>query len=217
MENRKTTALTSSVGADERQSPSKNIISIIPNDNEQINLQATKSLKNEDFNHLQTMSLTELYDTVYPQKKTIVEGFIYSGTYLFVGAPKVGKSFFMAQLGYHISGGIPLWEREVSQGTVLYLALEDDYSRLQYRLSNMFGTEGNDDFHFATKSKTLEEGLEGQLDRFMAEHDNVKLIIIDTLQKIRAVGGEKYSYGSDYNNVARLKASTGNIELNKLV
>lgn len=205
MENKKTTALTSSVGADERQPLSKNIINIIPKDNEQINLQATKSLKNEDFNHLQTMSLTELYDTVYPQKKTIVEGFIYSGTYLFVGAPKVGKSFFMAQLGYHISCGIPLWEREVSQGTVLYLALEDDYSRLQHRLSNMFGTEGNDDFHFATKSKTLEDGLEGQLDRFMTEHDNVKLIIIDTLQKIRDVGGEKYSYGSDYNNVARLK------------
>ena len=56
---------------------------------------------------------------------------LYCGTYLFVGTPKVGKSFFMGQLAYHVAMGLPLWEYEVHQGTVLYLALEDDYARLQ--------------------------------------------------------------------------------------
>ena len=63
-----------------------------------------------------------------------MEGLIDAGTYLFVGAPKVGKSFFMAQLAYHVSMGIPLWDYKVRQGSVLYLALEDDYARLQKRL-----------------------------------------------------------------------------------
>ena len=61
---------------------------------------------------------------------------------LFVGAPKLGKSFLMAQIAYHISTGEALWNYPVRQGTVLYLALEDDYRRLQERLYRMFGTEG---------------------------------------------------------------------------
>lgn len=217
MTDKKMTANVSSVGADERQPNSQNIISIVPNREEKINGNAVKTMENGGFKDLTTKTLTELYDTVYPQKKSIVDGFLYSGVYLFVGAPKVGKSFFMAQLGYHISSGIPLWGREVHQGQVLYLALEDDYSRLQHRLSTMFGMEENDNFHLATKSKTLEEGLEVQLERFMAEHDDVKLIIIDTLQKIRDVGGEKFSYANDYNIVARLKDFCDNHEMCMIV
>mgnify|MGYP002243279236 FL=1 len=59
--------------------------------------------------------MTELYDTVYPPRKPIVNDLLYSGTYLFVGAPKVGKSFFMGQLAYHVAMGLPLWEYEVHQ------------------------------------------------------------------------------------------------------
>ena len=58
--------------------------------------------------YLPTKSLTTLYDEVYKPKTPIIENLLYSGTYLFVGAPKVGKSFFMAQLGYHISSGTDL-------------------------------------------------------------------------------------------------------------
>lgn len=116
MVDKKMTAIASSVGADERQSTSKNIIDIIPNNMGKGNLQAVKTLENGGFKDLATKTLTELYDTVYPQKKSIVDGLLYSGVYLFVGAPKVGKSFFMAQLGYHISSGIPLWGEKFIRG-----------------------------------------------------------------------------------------------------
>ena len=133
------------------------------------------------------------------------EGLVYAGTYLFVGAPKVGKSFFIAQLGYHVSRGIPLWDYPVRKGTVLYLALEDDYARLQKRLSRMFGLDSTDSFYFATRSKSLNEGLEEQLTRFVKEHMDARLIIIDTLQKVREVSGDKFSYASDYDIVTKLK------------
>ena len=150
--------------------------------------------------------MMELYDTAYPPRLPIVDGLLYNGTYLFVGSPKIGKSFFMAQIGYHISKGIPLWGLSVRQGTVLYLALEDDYARLQKRLSQMFGMEGSEDFYFATKSKSLNDGLEKQLVTFVTEHKDARLIIIDTLQKVREVGGDKFSYASDYEIVTKLKA-----------
>ena len=120
--------------------------------------------------------MEELYDTVYPPKAAVVDKLIYNGTYLFVGAPKIGKSFLMAQLGYHISMGLPLWNYQVNQGSVLYLALEDDYARIQKRLSRMFGMESTQNFHFATKSKALNEGLEEQLTNFMKEHPDTKLL-----------------------------------------
>ena len=118
-------------------------------------------------NSLMTISMNELYDNVFQNRPPIIEGLLYSGTYIFAGAPKVGKSFLMAQLAYHISTGQRLWEYEVHQGDVLYLALEDDYQRLQSRLFRMFGVEGTDHLHLTVQSKLISEGLEVQLEDFL--------------------------------------------------
>ena len=205
---RKTTASISSVGADGKQPIMKNHTEIIANEIAQINLQATNNCKSPEKSgcSLQTVSMTELYDTLYPPRMPVVDGFLYGGTYLFVGAPKVGKSFFMGQLAYHIAMGIPLWDYPVRKGTVLYLALEDDYARLQRRLSQMFGIESADNLYFATQAKTLKEGLDGELEEFVKQHTDARLIIIDTLQKVREVGGETFSYSNDYEIVTKLKA-----------
>ena len=210
----KMTAPIASVGADVEQPLSNKLtnqsIADLPGKG---NLQATnnaentaKSANKKNPDDLEIVSMMELYDTAYPPKLPIVDGLLYNGTYLFVGSPKIGKSFFMAQIGYHISKGLPLWGFSVRKGTVLYLALEDDYARLQKRLSQMFGMEGSENFYFATKSKSLNDGLEKQLVTFVTEHKDARLIIIDTLQKVREVGGDKFSYASDYEIVTKLKA-----------
>ncbi len=154
---------------------------------------------------LETVSMAELYDTVYPSKPPLIDGLLYTGTYLFVGAPKLGKSFLMAQLAYHISMGIPLWNYPVRKATVLYLALEDDYRRLQERLYRMFGTEGTDNLFFSVSAGNLGNGLNEQMQEFIKEHTDTKLIIIDTLQKVRENGGDNYSYANDYEIITRLK------------
>lgn len=155
---------------------------------------------------MHAISLNELYEQVYASRPPLIDGLLCSGTYLFVGAPKLGKSFLMAQLAYHVSLGRPLWGYNVRQGTVLYLALEDEYRRLQERLFRMFGVEGADELYFATSVRQLGGGLQEQLDRFVRDHPNTKLIIIDTLQKVRENGGDRYSYASDYDIVSQLKS-----------
>ena len=155
---------------------------------------------------MQTVSMPELYEMVYPGKPPIIDHFLYPGTYLFVGAPKVGKSFMMAQIAYHVSSGTPMWNYSVRKGTVLYLALEDDYRRLQERLYRMFGTETTPDLFFSVASKSLTEGLLAQLDTFMNEHQETSVVIIDTLQKVREAEGDTYSYARDYDIIAGLKA-----------
>lgn len=205
MMNNKTTAPVSSVGADEEQSIQENTNQIISNSQQQINVEAVKSPEKSGQSGLDTISMTELYDTVYPLRTPIVDGFLYGGMYLFVGAPKVGKSFFMAQLAYHVAAGLPLWEYPVHQGTVLYLALEDDHARLQRRLFRMFGIEGSNKLHFATQAKALNEGLELQLEAFVQKHLDARLIIIDTLQKVREASGDRSSYANNYKIVTKLK------------
>ncbi|WP_295580502.1 helicase RepA family protein [uncultured Oscillibacter sp.] len=155
--------------------------------------------------YLPSLSMNELYDRVFPSKPPVVEGLLYPGVYLFVGAPKVGKSFLMAQLAYHVSMGLPLWGYEVRRGAVLYLALEDDYPRLQERLYRMFGADSAGGLFLSISAHTLGGGLEKQLEGFVQEHPDTRLIIIDTLQKIRETGDERYSYASDYEVITKLK------------
>ena len=88
----KTTAPVSSVGADGAQPQLKNHTEIIANETAQINLQAVQNPEKSGSGRLQTVSMTELYDTVYPPRTPIVDGFLYGGTYLFVGAPRGTES-----------------------------------------------------------------------------------------------------------------------------
>ena len=60
-------------------------------------------LRQLDPSYLKTVSMTKLYDTVFEVQTPLIDGLLERGTYLFVGSPKVGKSFMMAQLAYHIS------------------------------------------------------------------------------------------------------------------
>ena len=76
-------------------------------------------LRQLDPSYLKTVSMTTLYDTVFEVQTPLIDGLLQRGTYLFVGSPKVGKSFMMAQLAYHISTGTPLWEYKVRKATVL--------------------------------------------------------------------------------------------------
>ena len=210
------TAITSSVGADERQSNQKHIRNIIPTEPQEINSTGENSQENikeiyrrlcrlSDPYYLHTVSMTELYQTSYGIRTPIIDGLLYTGAYILAGAPKIGKSFLVAQIAYHVSTGKKLWGLDVHQGTVLYLALEDDYQRIQSRMFMMYGVEDSENLYFATVANKIGNGLDEQLEYFIKAHPYTKLIVIDTMQKIREVGGEAYSYASDYEIIGKLK------------
>ena len=203
------TAPVVSVGADTEQSSQNltdNSLTDFDPDFKGFDEMQREILRMMDPSYLKTVSMSELLDNVYQSKPPLVDGLLYRGTYLFVGAPKLGKSFLMTQLAYHISTGTPLWNYPVCKGTVLYLALEDDYRRLQERSYRMFGTAENECLFFSVSAGQLGSGLDEQLTNFLREHSDTSLIIIDTLQKVREVGGDNYSYANDYQIITRLKA-----------
>ena len=210
------TAQSTSVGADERQSIQKdsdNSISAseakgngeMKNSTEGLEEMYRRMQRMADPRYLHTLTMTELFQTSYKSRPPIIENLLHSGAYLLAGAPKIGKSFLVAQIAYHVSTGQELWGCKVHQGTVLYLALEDDFQRIQNRMFMMYGVNDTPNLHFATAAGKIGNGLDEQLENFIREHSDTKLIIIDTMQKIREVGGEAYSYASDYEIVGKLK------------
>lgn len=206
----------SSVGADDGQSISKNSDISITTSKEEINDEVVnpqesleeiyrKIQRMSDPAYLHTVTLDELMDNVFEVKSAVIENLLYTGAYILAGAPKIGKSFLVAQIAHHVSTGQDLWGYKVHQGTVLYLALEDDESRLQRRMFRMFGVEGTSSLHFATSAKMIGSGLDEQLEKFVREHRDTKLIIVDTLQKVREAVSDSYSYSSDYEVIGKLK------------
>ena len=201
------TAPGSSVGADEGQSLNSTTGSIADgeDDYKEFLRKMRETERLLDPSYLHTFSMNDLYDQTFTGRPPLIDGLLPTGTYFVAGAPKVGKSFLVAQVAYHVSTGTPLWAHPVRQGGVLYLALEDDKQRLQERMSRMFGVEGTDDLSFASYSGQVGAGLETQLDNYLREHPGTRLVIIDTLQKVRAVSGEAYSYAKDYEVIGQLK------------
>ena len=220
-ETKEKTAINTPVGADVRQpNPNQLIASItdLPAEsNENFDELKKKLRRMQDPAYLPTVTMTELYDTVYESKPPVIDGLIQNGTYIFAGAPKIGKSFLMAQLAYHVATGKPLWGYDVHQGTVLYLALEDGHERLQKRMYRMFGVEDVSKLYFAISAKQLGNGLDAQLEKFVREHPDTRLIIIDTLQKVRELSGEAYSYRDDYQIIGQLKQLADRFQLCMLV
>ena len=204
------TVLNPSVAAEGEQ-PLTNHGTSIPDDVGGINNETVKSAGGKK-NRLKTVSMTELYSQVYVSRPPIIGGLLYTGTYILAGAPKLGKSFLMAQLAYYVSTGTDMWGFPVQKGAVLYLALEDDYGRLQKRLYKMFGVETAENLHFGIEAPSLGDGLMDMLEGFVEDHPDTRLIIVDTLQKVRG-NGDGHTYSSDYQDICQLKRFTDSRDL----
>jgi RecA-family ATPase len=165
---------------------------------------------------LTVISANELLNMEFPESRPVISRLMPRGTYIFAGAPKIGKSWMVLWFAKQISSGAPIWDFDTTKGDVLYISLEDPARRLQNRLMEI-ADENIENIYFATESEIIGNGLEKQLNNFIAEHPNVSLIIIDTLQKIREISGDNYSYASDYEAISTIKHIADNQDIAFLI
>ena len=145
----------------------------------------------------------------------VVDGLIPTGLSLFCGSQKIGKSWLMLKLCLCVSQGIPLWDMPTLEGNVLYLCLEDTFCRIQDRLFRLTD-EANGRLHFAVASCKLSDGLIVQLEDYLKEYPQSRLIVIDTLQKIRTASKDN-AYANDYGDISLLKDFTDRHSLSVVV
>ena len=153
---------------------------------------------------LETMTAEQLQSAPSSPVPFLVDELIPEGLHILAGAPKIGKSWLALWLCLCVSQGQPLWNFAVTQGEVLYLSLEDSYRRIQSRLFDLT-EDAPPTLHFAILADTLKHGLEQQIEQFLTEHPTTKLVVIDTLQRVRSAGGDSNLYANDYQDVGLLK------------
>jgi len=136
--------------------------------------------------------------------KFIISRILPTGLHLLAGSPKIGKSWLCLWLCNQVSRGLPVWDFQVQKSTTLYLSLEDTIDRLHFRLSKIT-EESTEQTLFATESSDISNGLLEQLESFIAKYADTSLIIIDTFQRVRDNATDKNMYGSDYDEVRKLK------------
>ena len=115
-----------------------------------------------------------------------------------MGAPKVSKSFLMAQLAYHVSMGLPPVGVRRPPGNSPLSGPEDDHHRLQERLYRMFGTDSAGTT-YTSPSTPSSWARPGQTAKGLCPGTSGHpLIIVDTLQKSGRRAGTRLAYANDY-------------------
>lgn len=162
---------------------------------------------------LSTFTLEELLGKEFPPVKWIVPDLLPEGTMLLTGKPKMGKSWLALGLCVAVAtGDKALGTFSVEIGDVLYLALEDNQRRLQERARDVLQENpgAQDRLHFSTAAPRLDQELLPGLEEWLKEHPDARLVVIDTLARVRAKTSEKRSlYEQDYEVGAELTTLAG--------
>ena len=149
------------------------------------------------------VSASELCRMNFPPPVLTVKGLIPTGAMILAGKPKMGKSWMVLAIGVAVaSGGKALGKLDVTPGSVLYLALEDPWRRLKLRLEKIVGANVPEALNLVTQWPRLDEGGAEHLRNYLEKHNDTRLIIVDTLQRIRRVSNGQHFYEQDYEAIA---------------
>ncbi len=155
-----------------------------------------------------TLSAQDLLALDLPEPKFIVPGLLTEGLAVLAGPPKLGKSWFALDVALAVAAGSQaLGFVEVEPGDVLYLALEDSNRRVQDRLRKMLGAERPPPrLHVSTTWPRHHQGGLQHLEKWLDDHDEARLVVIDTWARAkRPSGGKGNVYEQDYETAAEVQ------------
>lgn len=161
--------------------------------------------------------LNDLLDKDIPSIEWIIPNLLPSGLILLGGKSKAGKSWFALNLCLAISEGrLAFGTLSCQPQKVLYLTLEDHERRVQYRVNKLLdNSKVSRNFMYATEwarfaaPNVTTKGVDGfsELRQILIQHGDIKLVVIDTWQKIRpSKRGSRDDYESDYAHLSQIQA-----------
>jgi len=154
---------------------------------------------------LSTVTAADLQKKDIPPVRWIVQDLIPAGLTILASPPKFGKSWMAMSLCLSVAMGGNFLGYQCNKCGCLYCALEDGKRRLKSRMGKIIGsTPAPPGFSFTTTTPTLGNGLVDALEGYIRQNPTTGLIVVDTFQKVRDMGG-KDVYGRDYADVGTLK------------
>ncbi|WP_336491301.1 AAA family ATPase [Methylobacterium nigriterrae] len=150
----------------------------------------------------------QLKPMYFPPIKYVVPNYIVEGLTLFAGKPKRGKSWACMDIAIAVAtGGTALGGVACERGDVCYAALEDNPRRLKRRLHTLIGTAEDwpAGLTFICSMPRLRDGGIALVRRWIEAAEQPRLVIVDTLAKVRDPKGEQQSnYEADYAAMSEL-------------
>lgn len=142
----------------------------------------------------------DLIRTEFPDIFFIVNDLLAVGSAILAAPAKTGKSWMMLQLAIAAAEGGYFLGHRVNQCEVLYFALEDSPRRLKDRLKKQLsGRPAPEGITFITEAPTIEDGLLAEIEKMVTNNPKIKLVIIDTLQKVKPPSSKTQTpYEQDY-------------------
>ena len=152
------------------------------------------------------ITASELSTKTFKPLMWIVEDILPEGCYLLSARPKVGKSWLSLQISLAVALGESTLGKNVIKGKAIYLALEDNQRRLQSRLDLLkpYGYITDDLLLFTQWPSFDHNGVEELINLILKEEP--KLVVIDTLAKVRGASRSSHVYENDYKTLAPLTA-----------
>jgi DNA-binding transcriptional ArsR family regulator len=133
----------------------------------------------------------ELQAIEFKEPAWVVPGILPEGLCLFSARPKKGKTWWSLNISVaKATGGCALNKQDLrlEQGKVLYLALEDKLRRAQKRLKTIMGDAPfPEDLILAETWPRLDKGGLEALRDFLKDHDDCKMVVVDSFAKIKPV------------------------------
>jgi len=146
------------------------------------------------------INMLELRLKEIPPLKFAVEKILPEGLILFCGRAKSMKSWTMLLICYLVQNGLKFMDHETEQGDCLYLGLEDSERRLKDREKKL-GVNTLTPPYVDVEAPYLNMGLEESLQNWIDSVNNPKLIVIDTLARVKAATGRnKAGTAYDHDN-----------------
>lgn len=169
---------------------------------------AAKKLANQEKLSSTGWTGDRLAATPFEPISWVFENLFSEGLIVIAGSPKIGKSWLaLLAVDAVVHGGRFLGRFQAVHAEAAYLALEDSPRRLQDRMARL-RLKPSSSLHIFTDWPRMPGGLE-LLDDFLDLNPGVKLIIIDTLARIRPIATAEIggtAYDQDYDLLAPLKA-----------
>ena len=134
-----------------------------------------------------------------PPLKFAIDSILPEGLVLFCGRAKSMKSWTMLLICYLVQNGMDALGRETTQGDCLYLGLEDSERRLKDREQKL-GLDNITPPYVSVDAPYLKMGLEDSLQKWIDAVANPRLIVIDTLARVKQAMGKRSGTAYDHDN-----------------
>jgi len=157
-----------------------------------------------------TISAADLRHQSFKPVQFIVKHIFAEGLNILASKPKVGKSWMALDIALTVAGigGSVLGDYHPAAGDVLGLFLEDNKRRMKTRIEKLLGPhdEWPDRLTIKNEWRRLDEGGLGDIEEWCRESENPKLVIVDTLARVRpATKGKASAYEQDTAALAGLQ------------